>query len=298
MPELGFIKNKYFWLEHIEMIVPTIHFLLTFLLERTLFIFSDNWSFFYTVAKNDYVSNTVELVIVYALSKIGAGIIICLLWKLIFTIIKRQDFRQSIKMFIVIFGAGIIAGLFLYPDIIGFEFDNYIYYSMAIRFLPTYWTTIYSGGIYAACMMVFPHPFSIFVFQWLAFVAVIAYIYLQMEKMSDTEKYKYVVMLLFIMPESYYIIFNPYRNCMYTILCLFYFAYLFFISRNREKEFTIKEMAAMAILSAFIMVWRSEGILIGIGGILFLILFAYYRGGGKKNSSNSLNISLCFFDSK
>lgn len=78
-----------------------------------------------------------ELAIVYILSKVSAGIIIFLLWKLIFAIIDKKVSKGTISVFLLIYTIGVIVGIILFPDFFGIEMDNYSVYLYAIRFLPT-----------------------------------------------------------------------------------------------------------------------------------------------------------------
>lgn len=278
------VLNKYpkrqLVMKILEYALPAIHFILTFFLERKLFVFSGNFDFVNEIARNDYISDKAEMVIVYILSKLVAAIIIWLIWKFIFNVIKGRIDKKPVILFGIIFLIGAVMGLFYTPAMTSAPIDDYTTYSMAIRFLPTYWQSIYTGVAYAASMMLFPHPFGLFLIKWLAFTATVGYIYIGMEKTFVGKNYKYAALIFFFLPESYSIVFEFYRNNYYAILCLFYFAYLVFTLRNKEKAFKMTEMIAMAILSGFIMVWRSEGILFGIGGML--ILLVAYRIKWKK----------------
>ncbi len=264
----------------LEYAVPAIHFILTFFLERKLFIFSGNFDFVNEIARNDYISDKAEMVIVYILSKLVAAIIIWLMWKFVFDVIKGKIDKNPLILFGIIFVIGVVVGAFYTPAMTAAPIDDYTTYSMSIRFLPTYWQSIYTGVAYAGSMMVFPHPFGLFLFKWMAFTATIMYIYVGMEKTFVGKNYKYAALIFFLLPESYSIVFEYYRNNYYAILCLFYFAYIVFTLRNKEKEFKMTEMISVAILSAFIMVWRSEGILFGVGGML--VLLVAYRIKWKK----------------
>ena len=63
---LTYIKNP-------EFFVPVIHFLLTFVWERSVFIFSDNWEGWITEVKEAVVSGDAELTISYITFKIFAA---------------------------------------------------------------------------------------------------------------------------------------------------------------------------------------------------------------------------------
>lgn len=255
-----------------EYIFPAIHFLLTFLVERVCFVFEDNWSFVNEIPRNSYISDKTELVITYLLSKLCAGIIIWLLWKLIFGIIRKRIPRSTVVLFGVIYLLGVVVSLFFYPNMFFLAWDNLTTYSMAIRFLPTYWQSVYTGVVYAGPMMVIPHPYGIFVFQWLALVAVTAYIFTALEKLYEGKNIKYLSLLVFLFPETFNIMYDAYRNNYFTVLCMFYFTYIFLHCRT-EEEISVRQLITVGVMSAFIMVWRSEGLLIGAGGILLYLLF-------------------------
>ena len=221
---------------------------------------------------------------VYLLSKIWAGIIIWILWKIIFGIFYKRISKETSVLFLSIYIIGVFVGLISFPDSLGLSIDNYYTYAYAIRFLPTYWHSIFTGALYAGSMMVIPHPFSIFLFQWMAFNLIAAYIYSGINKFWTGRKYKFCVLLLYCLPETYYTVFDPYRSHYYTIFCVFYFSYLFFAIKEKEKHNNLQSMVLIAILSSFIMVWRSEGLFIGVGGFLCALIFIF-----------ELNIKRVFF---
>lgn len=282
------VSKRQLVLKILEYVVPLIHFILTFFLERKIFIFSGNFEFVNEIARNDYISDKAEMVIVYILSKLTAAIIIWLMWKFVFNVIKGRHNKKTLILFGIIFVIGVVMGAFYFPNVMPHAIDNYTNYAMAIRFLPTYWQSVYTGVVYAGSMMVIPHPFGIFVFQWMAFWATILYIYVGLDRVFQGKNIKYFSLILLFLPETFYVVFDAYRNNYYAILCLFYFAYLIFSLRNKEKQFHIGEMISMTALSAFIMVWRSEGVLIGLGGMLVLLIA--YRIKWKK-----ILVLLCVF---
>jgi len=261
--------------KQLEYLIPIVHFLTTFFIERSRFVFSRNWNYVNEIARADVISDQAELVITYIISKVFAGILIFLLWKMIFGVVNGKIPKSCVILFGAIYLIGLVVGVFIFPDMFSLAIDNYTTYSMSIRFLPTYWQSIYTGALYAGFMMIFPHPFAIFAFQWMAFVAVVAYIYCKVDGWLAGSGAKYLVLILFVLPETYDCVFDAYRNNYYAMLCLFYFTYLFFAARKGEKKDSIVEMIVITVLSAFIMVWRSEGILIGAAGMLYLCLFAY-----------------------
>lgn len=264
----------------IEKMIILLHFLLTFLLERVCFVFKDNFSFVNEIARNDYVSDKFEMFLVYLLSKLCAGIIIVLFWRMVFGIIKKRIPGKTAVLFGFIFLIGVAIGWCQYPNMFSLAIDNYTTYAQAIRFVPTYWQSVYTGVVYAGSMMVVPHPFAIYLFQWLLFVGVVGYIYNGVEKTFESKNLKYFTLLLFFLPESYYLVFDAYRNNYFAMLCMFYFAYIFFSLRSQDVAMDTKELVGVSFLSAFIAVWRSEGFLVGAGGIAMLC-FLYYKNWKK-----------------
>ncbi len=259
---------------NIQFIISAIHIALTFLFERAIFFFSwDNISFKTTIPLNYYIGDKTEMVLTYLISKAFACIIIILLWKLIFEIINKKISLRIMGVFGAIFVIGLLIGLVVYPDLFGMEVDNYENFGMAIRFLPTYWHSIYTGALYAGCMMTIPHPVSIFLFQWLLFIVITAYIYIGINSLNLEKGFKNILFLIFLIPESYELIFNAYRNNYYTLICVFYFSFLFFayIGKKTIRKATLIEMT---ILSAFIMVWRSEGVIFGAIGFFLLLVYS------------------------
>ncbi len=149
--------NKAVKQPNIEYAVAIIHFLLTFWFERILFHFDGDRDLFVSAARTETISDTAEYVLVYGLSKLCAALIIWLLWKLLFAMIYRRISRETMIVFAGIYVLGGIIGLILFPDTIGIEIDNYTNYGYAVRFLPTYWHSVFTGALYGGCLMVIPH---------------------------------------------------------------------------------------------------------------------------------------------
>ena len=274
-------------------IIPNIYFFLTFFLERISFSFSwNNVAFRTSIPMNQVIGDKTEMVMTYVISKMFAALILVVAWKIILAIRGRYLQKKDMWLFFAIFIVGLIIGTMLYPDSMGFEVDNYCTYAMATRFLPTYWHSIYTGAFYAACLMVIPHPIGIFIIQWLFFISVVAYIYTGVAKMVSGGRLKYLVFVIFALPETYDLIFNAYRNNLYTIVCLFYFSYIFFAYADK-KLITKNEQIIICLLSAFLMVWRSEGIFIGTGGMVLVLYLVCKKD--KKTIISMVCLLVCSF---
>ena len=257
-----------------EIILPILHFILTFAWRRKIFLGFGNWEYFNTIVKNKgVISAAGEQYIVYLLSSVFCFLIIFAFWKLIFFIVKGRVDRRDVIILGVIFGIGLFCGFILYPSNFGLEIDNYTNYLMARRFQPTYWQSIYTGALYGGCLMVIPHPIALFVVQWGFFWSVVSYIYLGIKKVSGDKSIQYISLLLFLLPESYFLTFNTYRNNYYAVLILLYISYIYFSIKDNARAIGVKKKFLFLLCTAFIMVWRSEGLLVGVGGILIYLFF-------------------------
>lgn len=261
--------------ENYQKIIPILHFIISFCWEKVIFINPGSEDTRALIARNDAISYHTEIMITYILSRIFCFILIWLIWKLIFYIFSREIKRSDLIILGVIYFCVLAAGVIIFPDLFGtIEIDNYTNYSTAIRFLPTYWHSIFTGALYAGCLMVIPHPISLFIFQWSLFFGAVSYIYLGVKKLYPDGFLKYFPLLLLLLPESYYLIFNAYRNNYYAVLVMFYIAYIFFRALDKNINERGIDIVRFSLLTSFVMVWRSEGILIGVGGIVVYLFNA------------------------
>lgn len=281
------IRNNY------KVLVPLIHFLLSFMWERFAFTYSDVWIYFNTKVRDENViTNQGEMILVWLLSRIFSLLIIWVIWKAIFYVWDGNVRKNDIVILGTIFLIGSTIAVFLYPDSLGMEIDNYANYLMAIRFRPTYWQSIYTGALYAGSMMVLPHPIAISFVQWVLFWETISYIFLNIRKFCDNTMLEYLPLVLFILPESYMIAYNSYRNDYYTILLLFYISYSFF-AIEEQKNKKIPTNITFAALTSFVMVWRKEGIIIGFGTIIIWMI-SYCLVDKKERLRTILSFLICF----
>lgn len=244
--------------------------------QEKIFVGFGNWDYFSTIVRDENViSNTGELHLVYLLSRIFCFVIIFSFWKIVFFVMKKKSSRSDIIILGSILVIVLLVGLILYPTFFGIESDNYTNYLMARRFQPTYWQSIYTGALYGGCLMVIPHPIAIFIVQWIFFWSVVSYIYINMGNLIKNSSWKYCSLLIFLLPESYYLAFNAYRNNFYTVLILFYISDLYFCFKIKISKINIKNIIKFSALTAFVMVWRSEGILIGLGGIVVYLILIF-----------------------
>ena len=94
-----------------EIILPILHFILTFAWRRKIFLGFGNWEYFNTIVKNKgVISAAGEQYIVYLLSSVFCFLIIFAFWKLIFFIVKGGVDRRDVIILGVIFGIGLFCG--------------------------------------------------------------------------------------------------------------------------------------------------------------------------------------------
>ena len=281
-----FLRDRYEWM------IPVVHFLLTFLWQGNIFVGHGSWEFYPSLVRNgDLMPGDAELWMVYALSRVFCFFIIWGFWKLVFFVLRNDVSKDNKIILGGILVTGLILGIFFFPTLFGIEVDNYTNYLMVRRFQPTYWQGVYTGALYGGCLMVLPHPIGIFVFQWVFFWAVTSYAYLGIERVRGTRKN--MILWLLLLPESYLLAFNAYRNNFYTILVFWFLAYLYFHVKDPTKEIRIKDTLLFSLMTAFIMVWRSEGLFWGLGGLAVWLLFVLKGRSDRKKQILVSLVSLC-----
>lgn len=289
---MDLIKKKY------EYIIPLAHFLLSFLWQGFIFVGMGSWEQYKSVVINDNVlSDRAELLLVYVLSRVFSLLIILGLWRLFFYVTKKNVSRNDCFILGSILVIGLLFVIVCYPTFWKIEIDNYTNFFMARRFQPTYWNGIYTGALYAGCFMIFPHPITLNIFQWVFFWFAVSYIYLGIGELYGNIIWKYLILLLFVLPEAFFLTFDAYRNNFYTILLLVYISYIFFCIKRAELDFSFKNMVLFSLFTAFIMVWRSEGMLFGVGGFFIYLMFvvkAKYTKNSKAILWYLISLSIMF----
>ena len=257
---------------------PLLHFLLSFLYERSILIFGLDRDIILSVPRNFVISDTGERILGYVLSKLFALIMIFFLWNLLFWVIRAWRTRKNLRFFLFFFLLGCAGLLLLWPEPFAASQDNFITYSYAIRFWPEYWHSAYTSCIYAAMLMVVPHPVFLTIFQWFFAIFILGYLY---NRILDSPVLKgrgrFGVLLVFLMPGVYTLFTNPYRTELYALLCMF------LVSKTAmdivdQKQREIPDLLSDLLLCSFVGVWRTEGIILGVLLFALQIVFVYgYR---------------------
>lgn len=216
---------------------------------------------------NEVVSRRLENIMAYVFSEFFAILFVYLFWKLFFYVIRH--FRKSYIVFLVLFVVGSVLLLLSWPAVFAQSGDNFITYSSAVRLTPDYWHSAYSSFIYAGCLLFFPGDFMITIVQWAFFVFMLAYFYYRIENVAP--KLKYLVFVIFLLPDTLLIITDSYRICQYAILVLIYVAHTMLdVIEKRHRDF--REYVVIAALGAFLAIWRNEGIIFSTAFFLIHVI--------------------------
>ena len=257
-------------------IFPLIHFLLSFFYERCILIFGLDRDIILSIPRNFVISDTGERVLGYVLSKLFALAMIFFLWNLVFWIVCAWTARKNLRYFLIFFLVGCAGLLLLWPEPFTASKDNFITYSYAIRFWPEYWHSAYTSCIYAAMLMVVPHPVFFTIFQWFFAVFILGYLY---NRILDSPVLKgrgrYGVFLVFLMPGVYTLFTDPYRTELYALLCMFLVS-MTAMDIVDQRERGTPSLLLNILLCSFIGVWRTEGIILGILLFVLQIVFVYH----------------------
>ena len=265
-----------FWNTKRKYVFPLIHFLLSFFYERSILIFSSDWNIILSIPRNFIISDTGERVMGYVLSKLFALIMIFFIWSLFFWIIKAWKTRKNLHFFLFFFLVGCVGLLLLWPEPFIASRDNFITYSYAIRFLPEYWHSAYTSCIFAAMLMVVPHPVFLTIFQWFFGVFTLGYLY---NRILDSPvlkgRGKYGVFLVFLMPGVYKLFTDPYRTELYALLCMVLVSMTAMDIVDQRQSGT-SHLLLNLLLCSFVGVWRTEGIILGVLLFALQLVFIYH----------------------
>lgn len=267
----NFFKTKY------KIIVPSVHFLLTFLFERISLILNLDKDIIASIAKNNIVSDSFERIEGYIFAKLFALIFIVFIWRLIFFVI--DNFKETyVRAFTIVAVLGGVLFALMWPAPFVYSEDNLITYAYALRLWPEYWHSAYTSFIYSACLMVVPFSFFIGVFQWLFFTFVLGYVYKRIRECEKLpSKGRYFVFLIFALPGIFILVSNSYRTEIYTLLCLYFVSRILFDILD-SKSASGMELVKFMFLCGLVSVWRSEGMILGLLGFgIYLIFVQKYK---------------------
>lgn len=193
--------------------------------------------------------------------------LICIVWYVLFLLIEK---KRALPFLLI--GAAFIICVITFPGNFAYEPDNTLVYSYAVRDMPDYWQSIYLGCLYKACLFVFPQPIMIPFLQLSSLFGVLFYVSVKTEKIFG-KKAAWVPYVLILFPEFLELGYSPYRNCIYAIMCLWFYGFLFFDCMEMRKR-SPKELILLSLAGGLLTVFRSEGIIV-FGILIGAFLFIY-----------------------
>ncbi len=259
-------------------IIPCVHLSLSFLWEWLVLIPKERSSVAFSLPMNIVISDSFEQVMCYAISKIMAGVVIFLLWHIIFSLFDRKKTdRETVIVFGTILVISSFIALLLWPDVFEAGGDNFIPYSYAIRLMPEYWHSIYLTCLYTASVMIIPHAASINLLQTIFFVLAVGYLYNRI-KMSDSiikaKWIRFLVFPLFILRDTFTVMTNPER-AEYNVAFTFFFLSLIVMDIIEKKKRPLYQQIILMVYASFLAVFRSEGIIVATLSFFALMVFVY-----------------------
>lgn len=254
--------------KNLKMLLPVLHMIIAFLYAALEKGYSE---YPFNIPAQIYESSwsdTAERIFHIGMSGLFGCILIYMVWKVFFLLLEKKR-RFPFVLILIAF----VICMLVFPSNFSYEPDNYTIYSYAVRNISDYWQNVHMGYLYRACLLVFPHPMILPFLQLCALFGAIYYISVRCGRLFG-KKASYIPYCIVVFPEFLEIGTNPYRNCIYTVMCLWYFAILFFDCLEQKKR-SGTELACLCIAGGFLAIFRSEGIV--ILGVVFLALLLLYK---------------------
>lgn len=211
-------------------------------------------------ARASLLSGAIGPVATLVVSKLAGMLLIWLFWRALVRLLAGEYQKRAAISFFVLFAASLAVIAIVYPDPYTYEPDNLYLFREALTYQPAYWHHYLTGSFFAGCYMLLPHPVSLVLVQSACFSALLASLFSRLSVRFGGRRV-WPVFLLLLVPAAYYVQYSPYRNCLYTILCMFAFAELLFFWLDQTPP-PLSRQIRLAAAFSLIAVWRSEGILL------------------------------------
>lgn len=218
-------------------------------------------------------SKSMEHICWWLLAIIIGAVLIYIAWS-----VGMMLFEKKNKMPFLLLGIAFCVCVLIFPTNYAYETDNFLSYSYAIRAMPDYWQSILLGCFYRGCLLVFPHPIIIPFIQLASLLGVICFVSKKIQNRYG-KKVAWIPYLLVLVPEFLDIGTNPYRNCIYTVMCLWYYAILLTDAMEGKKR-SKTQLLRLCAAAVFLSVFRSEGVFTIFAFVAALIFI--YRVSLKK----------------
>ena len=241
---------KYINKKYLPWIISILQFILTFFTDK-----------FYFKMNEINIYN-------YFLCKIVLFAFLIIIWKLLFYMINNR----YIKYLLIYLIPMTIILLLIYPGFIyGADINGFIDYSQHCNFLHSlnYLTSIF----WIISIMIFPVYSAVMFIQSLILGLIITFLIIKLKKHYGS---KFIIYIIYFMGFTFSTIIYtlyPNRPCIYGILYLFLFSYLFFEYIEKSK-LTLKKIILVSFLTAILSFWRNEGIYL-LFAVPFISMFIY-----------------------
>lgn len=215
---------------------------------------------FGSAAKDALLSGSIGILATLIASKTIGALLIWLFWRSIVRLFCGGFAKTAVVSFFGLFLVSLVVLALLYPQNYAYEPDSLLIYREALLYDPAYWHHYLTGSFFAGCYMLLPHPVTLMLVQSALFCALIASVFSNLAARFGISR-AWPAFLLLLVPVSFYVQYSPYRNCLYTILCMFACAELLFLWLDGKIP-PLWRMIRLALAFSLIAVWRSEGMLL------------------------------------
>lgn len=189
---------------------------------------------------------------------------------------QRPSLLLPFLGFLAIYGIGL---MLTWPGY--YMSDDPIIFAYATRYYPVYWHNYLTSLFYMTAMSLFPASAAPVLLSDVCYAMTFAYIFYKAKQLYASKAY--ILLLAGILPFTLLGALMCFRPAIYASFFLFYFAYLFFAWKE-QKYISPAAFGLLALLTAVLSFWRSEGMLMPV--LMLPVLFFVYR----KNYANIKSI--------
>lgn len=225
-----------------------IHFMIT--------LFTDKLIFTYSLCDFTSMLATVKSLIAIG-SKLAFFLVLILLWQGLFYFVKKAD-RRFVRYTLIYLAIMSVLLLLTYPGI--FRMDEFSLLFGAIELYPQFWQNYITSAFYIIALMLVPTPAGVIFIQCVVVSLIVGYLIYKIEDVQLIKgRWIYAVYLPFVLFPVLDSNLYPMRMSIYAFLELCLLMKLVFFRLEKKRPQGV-EFVATVILSALVIVWRSEAI--------------------------------------
>lgn len=255
--------------------VSLLHFLITFITDRNIFVFADNFNYI-----NYICCKGLLLIVLY------------IIWNFIFKLIRKDSVaKEYFKYFLIYIIPIAILLLLAWPgNWFGTDVSNFYTYTIAGEFL--HYLNYISSVFYMIGYMLFPIPSGAIILLVIFHGVVFSYIF---KNFMDIYKSKWVYLLLipFFMLHTLFYTFFANRPIMFGLAYLLLISILV-IDKIKNNTLTTKRLLVLVFFTGVVGFWRSESMYLPLAIPLFIFII-YKVKWNFKNIAKIFGLCLLFF---